>query len=248
LASCKKEGIIPPVEQVNFFQQPGSMDFSLDAFLQAQGIESGPNNTDNSSPSHEDDPAAQQQQSAERAEFLFRLEQLKERYKEELEKLNQVCNEFCTRLNNLLRYQSELRPISEQERQMKINGFQHKFDYVRNQLRQNVCNAVITLQKQFNQTKKKKRSLPKKASDMLSNWFYDHLSDPYPSEEEKTMMAATCGLTMTQINNWFGNKRIRYKRKCLEQESKRTHGADDGKTDPLRDDSEDEDEPSNNES
>jgi len=35
------------------------------------------------------------------------------------------------------------------------------------------------------------------------------------------MLASLCGLTLNQVNNWFGNKRIRYKRKCLEEESKR---------------------------
>lgn len=35
------------------------------------------------------------------------------------------------------------------------------------------------------------------------------------------MLASLCGLTLNQVNNWFGNKRIRYKRKCLEEEAKR---------------------------
>lgn len=47
------------------------------------------------------------------------------------------------------------------------------------------------------------------------------MNDPYPSDEEKMMLASHCGLTLNQVNNWFGNKRIRYKRKCLEEEAKR---------------------------
>jgi len=214
MTTCKKEGITPSAEMFTFLAdtpQPGSIDFSLDDFLVSQGIETGP----------DDDSDDGEKQSAEREEFLYKLEQLKEKYNEELEKLNRVCAEFCTRMFNLLREQSTLRPLSDQETQMKLHGIQQKFDYVKNQLRQNVCNAIVALEKQYNHSKKKRRALPKKAAESLSNWFFEHLNDPYPSEEEKSILAAAGGLTITQVNNWFGNKRIRYKRKCLEEEAKR---------------------------
>lgn len=213
MTQCKKEGISPSAETFTYMQdtpQPGSIDFGLDDFLISQGIETGPLDDG-------DDP----DKSAERDEFLYKLEQLKEKYNEELEKLNRVCAEFCSRMFNLLREQSTLRPLSDQETQMKLHGIQQKFDYVKNQLRQNVCNAIVALEKQYNHSKKKRRALPKKAAESLSNWFFEHLNDPYPSEEEKSILAAAGGLTITQVNNWFGNKRIRYKRKCLEEEAKR---------------------------
>jgi len=215
MTTCKKEGITPSAEMFSYLAdtpQPGSIDFGLDDFLVSQGIETG---------ADEDDDDGSEKQSAEREEFLYKLEQLKEKYNEELEKLNRVCAEFCTRMFNLLREQSTLRPLSDQETQMKLHGIQQKFDYVKNQLRQNVCNAIVALEKQYNHSKKKRRALPKKAAESLSQWFFEHLNDPYPSEEEKSILAAQGGLTITQVNNWFGNKRIRYKRKCLEEEAKR---------------------------
>eukprot|EP00761_Pharyngomonas_kirbyi_P013983 gb/GECH01014013.1/.p1 GENE.gb/GECH01014013.1/~~gb/GECH01014013.1/.p1 ORF type:complete len:459 (+),score=118.98 gb/GECH01014013.1/:1-1377(+) len=63
---------------------------------------------------------------------------------------------------------------------------------------------------------KRKRSLGKQATEALNTWFFSHLHDPYPTDEEKQSLANKCGLTLTQINNWFGNKRMRYKRKMLE--------------------------------
>ncbi len=114
-----------------------------------------------------------------------------------------------------------------------------------------MCNAIVLLQKHYNQVKKKRRSLNKKATEVLNTWFFNHrthpllfdvvclvhhidirsssssswtafaVNDPYPSDEEKMMLASHCGLTLNQVNNWFGNKRIRYKRKCLEEEAKR---------------------------
>jgi len=43
------------------------------------------------------------------------------------------------------------------------------------------------------------------------------LHDPYPTDEEKKQLAAATNLSLSQVNNWFGNKRMRYKRKMLEQ-------------------------------
>jgi len=215
MTTCKKEGITPSAEMFSFMAetpQSGALDFALDDFLISQGIETS-DREDN------DDPITDK--NAEREEFLYKLEQLKDKYNEELEKLNRVCSEFCSRMFNLLREQSTLRPLSDQETQMKLNAIQQKFDYVKNQLRQNVCNAIVALEKQYNHQRKKRRALPKKAAESLSNWFFEHLNDPYPSEEEKSILAAQGGLTITQVNNWFGNKRIRYKRKCLEEEAKR---------------------------
>ena len=38
------------------------------------------------------------------------------------------------------------------------------------------------------------------------------MANPYPSEETKEELARQCGITVAQVNNWFGNKRIRYKK------------------------------------
>eukprot|EP00698_Gefionella_okellyi_P002847 TRINITY_DN12715_c0_g1_i1.p1 TRINITY_DN12715_c0_g1~~TRINITY_DN12715_c0_g1_i1.p1 ORF type:complete len:330 (+),score=35.96 TRINITY_DN12715_c0_g1_i1:2-991(+) len=62
---------------------------------------------------------------------------------------------------------------------------------------------------------KRRRSLGKRATEILSNWFFAHVADPYPSEEEKAKLCQECGMTVNQVNNWFGNKRMRYKRRVL---------------------------------
>lgn len=47
---------------------------------------------------------------------------------------------------------------------------------------------------------------------MLNEYFYSHLSNPYPSEDAKEELARKCSITVSQVSNWFGNKRIRYKK------------------------------------
>lgn len=194
LTYCKKEGIIPPIATDTDVQASRMSDFGLDDFINSQGIELSPLYTED------------QKKNQERQEFVEKLEQLKMKYNEELEKLNRVLSEFCTRAVAILQEQSQFRTVTELETHLKVLGIQQKFDYVRNQLRQNVCNAILVLQKQYNQMRKKRRTLSKRATEGLTNWFFEHLNDPYPSEEEKSMLAAHGGLTITQVNNWFGNK------------------------------------------
>ncbi|PRP77197.1 Pre-B-cell leukemia transcription factor 1 [Planoprotostelium fungivorum] len=176
--------------------------FGLEVFLAAQGINPEMSKMDKANMSEE-----------ERTEFIAELDSIKFRYGKELERLTQLCNEFTNRT-----LKEMVRVITEQETNLRVLAIKQKFDYVRNQLRQQVYNNIISLAKNYNQIKPKRRTLPKKASEMLSEWFYAHLNDPYPSEEEKIMMAAHIGITLTQLNNWFGNKRIRYKRRCLDAE------------------------------
>nr|1PUF_B Chain B, Pre-B-cell leukemia transcription factor-1 [Homo sapiens] len=60
--------------------------------------------------------------------------------------------------------------------------------------------------------RRKRRNFNKQATEILNEYFYSHLSNPYPSEEAKEELAKKCGITVSQVSNWFGNKRIRYKK------------------------------------
>ncbi|XP_010137266.1 PREDICTED: pre-B-cell leukemia transcription factor 3-like, partial [Buceros rhinoceros silvestris] len=59
---------------------------------------------------------------------------------------------------------------------------------------------------------RKRRNFSKQATEILNEYFYSHLSNPYPSEEAKEELAKKCSITVSQVSNWFGNKRIRYKK------------------------------------
>lgn len=60
--------------------------------------------------------------------------------------------------------------------------------------------------------RRKRRNFSKQATEILNEYFYSHLSNPYPSEEAKEELARKCSITVSQVSNWFGNKRIRYKK------------------------------------
>nr|ADB54565.1 PREP homeodomain-like protein [Schmidtea mediterranea] len=58
-------------------------------------------------------------------------------------------------------------------------------------------------------TKQKRGVLPKKATQIMKQWLFQHLVHPYPTEDEKRQIATQTNLTLLQVNNWFINARRR---------------------------------------
>jgi hypothetical protein len=48
--------------------------------------------------------------------------------------------------------------------------------------------------------RRKRRNFSKQASEILNEYFYSHLSNPYPSEEAKEELARKCGITVSQVD------------------------------------------------
>eukprot|EP00122_Pirum_gemmata_P015330 Pgem_evm1s14326 len=48
---------------------------------------------------------------------------------------------------------------------------------------------------------------PSKHSQILENWFDEHKTNPYPQRQEKLALSEQTGLTLTQVNWWFINRR-----------------------------------------
>ncbi|XP_061776332.1 pre-B-cell leukemia transcription factor 1 isoform X2 [Nerophis ophidion] len=150
--------------------------------------------------------------SAEHSDYRAKLTQIRQIYHTELEKYEQACNEFTTHVMNLLREQSRTRPISPKEIERMVSIIHRKFSSIQMQLKQSTCEAVMILRSRFLDARRKRRNFNKQATEILNEYFYSHLSNPYPSEEAKEELAKKCSITVSQVSNWFGNKRIRYKK------------------------------------
>lgn len=48
--------------------------------------------------------------------------------------------------------------------------------------------------------RRKRRNFNKQATEVLNEYFYSHLSNPYPSEEAKEELAKKCGITVSQVS------------------------------------------------
>ncbi|XP_031432940.1 pre-B-cell leukemia transcription factor 2 isoform X3 [Clupea harengus] len=150
--------------------------------------------------------------SLEHSDYKTKLSQIRTIYHTELEKYEQACNEFTTHVMNLLREQSRTRPVSPREIERMVGIIHRKFSAIQTQLKQSTCEAVMILRSRFLDARRKRRNFSKQATEGLNEYFYSHLSNPYPSEEAKEELAKSCGITISQVSNWFGNKRIRYKK------------------------------------
>ncbi|XP_041692056.1 pre-B-cell leukemia transcription factor 3 isoform X8 [Coregonus clupeaformis] len=197
----------------------------LDNMLLAEGV-SGPEKGGGSAAAAAAAAAsgAASDNSIEHSDYRSKLTQIRQIYHTELEKYEQVgaCNEFTTHVMNLLREQSRTRPISPKEIERMVGIIHRKFSSIQMQLKQSTCEAVMILRSRFLDARRKRRNFSKQATEILNEYFYSHLSNPYPSEEAKEELAKKCSITVSQgvgstitvsqVSNWFGNKRIRYKK------------------------------------
>ncbi|VDM94023.1 unnamed protein product [Onchocerca ochengi] len=174
----------------------------LDNMLVAEGV-AGP---DNRGPIQNDTGGGDQ------ADYRQKLTQIRLVYSEELRKYEEACQEFTQHVVSLLREQSRTRPIANKEIERMVAIIQKKFSGIQVQLKQSTCEAVMILRSRFLDARRKRRNFSKQATEVLNEYFYSHLSNPYPSEEAKEELARQCQITVSQVSNWFGNKRIRYKK------------------------------------
>lgn len=72
---------------------------------------------------------------------------------------------------------------------------------------------------------KKRGIFPKVATNLMRAWLFQHLSHPYPSEEQKKQLAQDTGLTILQVNNWFINARRRIVQPMIDQSNRTGQGA-----------------------
>lgn len=66
-----------------------------------------------------------------------------------------------------------------------------------------LINAFIMLLRINSCYRRKRRNFSKQASEILNEYFYSHLSNPYPSEEAKEELARKCGITVSQVSFAF---------------------------------------------
>jgi hypothetical protein len=61
-------------------------------------------------------------------------------------------------------------------------------------------------------------NLPKNAVETLKDWLFGHFLHPYPTDEEKAVLASSTKLNLTQVNNWFINARRRIWRPIIKKQ------------------------------
>ena len=61
----------------------------------------------------------------------------------------------------------------------------------------------MILRSRFMDARRKRRNFSKPASEILNEYFYAHLSNPYPSEDVKEELAKRSNITVSQVSQMF---------------------------------------------
>lgn len=143
---------------------------------------------------------------------------MREIYEQELSRCRLSNGSFMTHAVHLLRDHSRTRPITSSQLQCFDSILRRKCARTQLYLQQWTCEILMILRSRFLDARRKRRNFSKSSVDALNKYFFSHLNNPYPSEEAKSQLAVQCGLSIAQVSNWFGNKRIRYKRYMLHEQ------------------------------
>ncbi|XP_071086475.1 pre-B-cell leukemia transcription factor 4-like [Haliotis cracherodii] len=76
-------------------------------------------------------------------------------------------------------------------------------------LKQTIPPSDVSSQKDCSQGKMRSRQLSPRAVQIMTQWYEQHLHNPYPSDDEKVKMAEEGGISLSQVKAWFANKRNR---------------------------------------
>jgi len=112
IQECKKEGLVGQINPSAPYYIPEQIDYSLDDFLDSQGIST--HELENQNP-----------KDSKTEEFILKFEQIRQRYRDELEKLSRVSQEFSQRLVVILRDQASFRPVTDHEIHLKVSNMFH---------------------------------------------------------------------------------------------------------------------------
>jgi len=202
-----KEKTVINMRNCNDEDPPDPQLLRLDNMLVAEGV-AGPEKGGGANAAMSASTAAASETTIEHSDYRAKLGQIRTIYHQELEKYDQACNEFTTHVMNLLREQSRTRPITPKEIERMVKIIHQKFNSIQVQLKQSTCEAVMILRSRFLDARRKRRNFSKQASEILNEYFYSHLSNPYPSEEAKEELARKCGITVSQVSGTSGLKSV----------------------------------------
>uniref|UniRef100_A0A1I7XZT7 Homeobox domain-containing protein n=1 Tax=Steinernema glaseri TaxID=37863 RepID=A0A1I7XZT7_9BILA len=146
------------------------------------------------------------------AEYKSRLETIRSVYETEMRDYEKQNRNFKATLTQLLEQHKRVRPISEEDQARTMQLVDQKTLQIAAHIKQWACEAVMSLKGRLCDARRKRRNFSKPSVDILNQYFFANLENPYPSEEVKEELARMCNMSTNQVSNWFGNKRIRYKK------------------------------------
>ncbi|XP_022609607.1 homeobox protein PKNOX1 isoform X3 [Seriola dumerili] len=143
----------------------------------------------------------------------------------ELEKVSDLCKDFCSRYIACLKTKMNSETLLSGEPGSPYSpgqGQAQSFSPTKTQLQLQFHQDLNLFNHDDNSTKNKRGVLPKHATNVMRSWLFQHIGHPYPTEDEKKQIATQTNLTLLQVNNWFINARRRILQPMLDASSSET--------------------------
>uniref|UniRef100_A0A183C5F7 Homeobox domain-containing protein n=1 Tax=Globodera pallida TaxID=36090 RepID=A0A183C5F7_GLOPA len=156
------------------------------------------------------------------SEMTNKMQQTLEEYEHIGQLIDQntiVCLQNCHRL---FAVHAQLRPIVPADVQQFGTVLQLFTRKWKGELKDAVCSQLLLIKARGGQ-KKKRQNFSRETIRILNDYFVEHIDLPYPDDSIKMALAEKCGITLAQVSNWFGNKRIRFRKsqmKAIERGTK----------------------------
>uniref|UniRef100_A0AAY4CZ24 Homeobox domain-containing protein n=1 Tax=Denticeps clupeoides TaxID=299321 RepID=A0AAY4CZ24_9TELE len=153
----------------------------------------------------------------------------------ELEKVHELCDNFCHRYISCLKGKMPIDLVIDDRDGCKsdfddLSGSSTNLaDHVSPRVSYNYGDGLDNSlaspgtgdeDDQDKKRQKKRGIFPKVATNIMRAWLFQHLTHPYPSEEQKKQLAQDTGLTILQVNNWFINARRRIVQPMIDQSNR----------------------------
>eukprot|EP00117_Sycon_ciliatum_P005150 scpid75655/ scgid4187/ Pre-B-cell leukemia transcription factor 3; Homeobox protein PBX3 len=128
------------------------------------------------------------------------------------EKLQEV---FMSHAASMFRHHGSILPLSQYDLDKMIRAVHTRLIPALCQIKEECLKTMAAIEKQVEGeavSRKKRTNFSKEALALLNEFFIANINNPYPTEQMKEELAEQCKMTVLQVSNWFGNKRIRFKK------------------------------------
>ncbi|EYC39626.1 hypothetical protein Y032_0648g1103, partial [Ancylostoma ceylanicum] len=152
--------------------------------------------------------------------YVKKMDELRKHLYSNILRLQKNFDHIKTNMRQVLRDQEKLRPIDLQDINRAVESIRRKHELMELETKQIIANKVMGFQAKIADMTKRRRNFSKEATAILQEYYENHLAHPYPTEEEKGVLAEKCHISVQQVSNWFGNRRIRTKKSQFSQDLK----------------------------
>ncbi|KIH67892.1 homeobox domain protein [Ancylostoma duodenale] len=149
-------------------------------------------------PIEADDEMDEESQKLERT-YVKKMEYLRKLLYSNILHLQKNFEDIEANMRLVLRDQQILRPIYQQDVDRAVDSIRRKHELMELETKQIVANKVMGFQAKIADVTKRRRNFSKEATAILQEYYENHLAHPYPTEEEKAVLAEKCHISVQQV-------------------------------------------------